>query len=694
MEAVMRAASSGLALARNGFGAPLLLIMVLAMVVLPMPPFLLDLMFTFNIFVALVVIFVAVYTPRPLDFAIFPTVLLITTLMRLALNIASTRVVLLNGHAGPDSAGEVIAAFGEFVIGGNFAVGLVVFAILVIINFIVVTKGATRVSEVSARFTLDALPGKQMAIDADLNAGVIEQEEARVRRDEVMQEADFYGAMDGASKFVRGDAVAAVLILFVNLIGGLVIGASQHGLSFSEAGTVYTILTVGDGLVAQVPALLLSTAAGVIVTRVTTAQDMGAEILRQMFADPRALAVTSGILCILGLIPGMPNVVFLLLGAAGGWGAWSIYKRQHSGADTPPEVENAAQVRPVEELNWDDVPTVDPISLEIGYRLISLVEQGASAEVLARIRGVRKKLSQDYGFLIPSVHVKDNLELSPSTYRISIRGVVAGEGSLEADRLLAINPGQVSAKVPGATVVDPVFGMESVWIDASLQQQAQGYGYTVVDPGTVVATHLNNVITTFLPDVFGHEEAQSLLDRVKRAGASFVEDLIPEPLSMQVLVQVLQNLLRDDVGLKDMRLILETLANRVQQTQDILTLTAHVRVALRRSTMQKLFNNQAEIPVVALAPELEQLLFRTMNGGGADNSVMEPGLAAQIQTSLMSVKQTCEQLGEAPTVVVPFDLWAGFSTFVRRAVSGIQVISFDEIPDEKVIKVIATVGDQ
>jgi flagellar biosynthesis protein FlhA len=677
---------------RQGLGAPILLVTILAMVVLPLPPAMLDLLFTFNIFLALIVMLVSIYTPRPLDFAAFPIVLLIATLLRLALNIASTRVVLLRGHEGPDAAGRVIEAFGEFVIGGNYAVGLVVFAILVIINFIVVTKGATRVSEVSARFTLDAMPGKQMAIDADLNAGIIDQDTARRRREETMQEADFYGSMDGASKFVRGDAVAAILILFINIFGGLLVGTMQHGLSIGDAARSYTMLTVGDGLVAQVPALLLSTAAGVIVTRVTAAQDMGQEVVSQLFDDPRALAVASGIVGFLGLVPGMPNLIFLSIGGLGGWLAWRIWQRQGK-PDKEEETAIAAR-KPAEpvELGWDDVPAVDPLGLEVGYRLIPLVDRAQSGEMLARIKGVRKKLSQELGFLVPAVHVRDNLDLPPASYRISIRGVVRAQAELQPGRELAIDPGQTTGKLTGIAGHDPVFGMDAVWIDLSQRQQAQAMGYTVVDASTVVATHMNNIMAEHADELFGHEEAQQLVDRLASVVPRLVEDLIPKTVPMHVLVRVLQNLLRDRVPIRDMRTILETLAQHAADTQDAGILTAHVRTALGRMIYQQICGQADEIGVVTLDPSLEQILRQASAMGEGGGAAIEPGLAERLQSALLDAKQQRDAVGEPPILLVPGALWPSVSNFVRRAARGMHVMSFEELPDDKQLKIVATIG--
>ncbi|MCG7923715.1 MAG: flagellar biosynthesis protein FlhA, partial [Candidatus Thiodiazotropha lotti] len=610
----------------RGLGAPLVLLMLLAMLVIPLPPIALDLFFTFNITLSLVVMLVVVYTKRPLEFSVFPSMLLIATLLRLALNVASTRVVLLEGHTGGDAAGKVIEAFGAFVIGGNYAVGLVVFLILVIINFVVVTKGAGRVSEVSARFTLDAMPGKQMAIDADLNSGLIDQDEARTRREDVAREADFYGAMDGASKFVRGDAIAGILILFINIIGGLSIGMAQHDLAFSTALQNYVLLTIGDGLVAQIPSLLLSTSAAIIVTRVASTQDVGGQIISQLFTSPKALAVAATVLLLMGVIPGMPNFAFLTLAAAAGGAAWLIWQRQQE-----PEEEMLIE-EPVEQpeqrdLSWEDVQPVDLVGLEVGYRLIPLVDRNQGGQLMNRIKGVRRKLSQELGFLIPSVHIRDNLDLSPNSYRISLNGVVVAEVEIFPDRELAINPGQVFGQLPGTPTKDPTFGLDAVWVDPEQKDHAQTLGYTVVDSSTVVATHLSEILQSQANELLGHEETRQLLDMLARTTPKLVEDLVPKTLSLSVVTKILQNLLSEHVPIRDFRTIAETLAEQSTRTQDPGALTASVRVALSRGIVQKLIGTTDEIPVAVLDPGLEQLLQRTLQSSEEGQAGFEPGLA-------------------------------------------------------------------
>src|SRR5579862_8229514 len=616
------------AFARNGLGVPIMVMVVLAMMVLPLPPFLLDVFFTFNISLSLVILLAVIYVRRALEFATFPTVLLGATLLRLGLNVASTRIVLINGHTGAHAAGHVIAAFGHFVVGGNYAVGLVVFTVLVIINFVVITKGAGRISEVSARFTLDAMPGRQMAIDADLNAGIINQADAIVRRQEVREEADFYGAMDGASKFVRGDAIAGILIVFINLFGGIIIGAAQHGMSVADAGRTYSLLTIGDGLVAQIPALLLSVAVAILVTRVSRPHDMSQQIMSQVLGQPRALGVTSGILALLGVIPGMPNFVFLAMAAVCAAGAFLLSRRT---LPTPkvaaaPAASQAATTEQ-KELSWDDVEAVDLIGLEVGYRLIPLVDRNQGGELMGRIKGVRKKLSEELGFLVQAVHIRDNLELGPNSYRITILGAPVGESEVFPDRELAINPGQVSGSIQGSATKDPAFGLDAVWIDKAKREQAQSQGYTVVDASSVIATHLSHLLQSHAHELLGHEEVQQLLNRLGKAAPKLVEDLVPKILPMSVVVKVMQLLLLEHVPIRNVRTICETLAELAPKTQDPAVLVAAVRVALGRSIVQSIGGLREELPVITLDPALEQVLQDTMAGGGDASPGFEPGLA-------------------------------------------------------------------
>ena len=679
----------------RGIGAPIVILMLLAMIVLPLPAFLLDLFFTFNIALSLVVLLVTVYALRPLDFAMFPSMLLVATLLRLALNVASTRVVLLEGHNGGDAAGKVIEAFGEFVIGGNYAVGLVVFAILVIINFVVVTKGAGRVSEVSARFTLDAMPGKQMAIDADLNSGLIDQNEARNRREEVGREADFYGAMDGASKFVRGDAIAGILILIINIIGGLAIGMGQHDLDLSTAVRNYALLTIGDGLVAQLPSLLLSTSAAIIVTRVSKAEDLGSQFATQLLDNPRALAITAAILVMLGVIPGMPHLVFLLLGGAVGGLAYMITKRKQAPQPEAEEVQPLAKAEEgseVRELTWQDVHPVDVIGLEVGYRLIPLVDRDQGGQLMNRIKGVRKKLSQELGFLVQSVHIRDNLDLSPNAYRITLNGVPLGESEVFVDREMAINPGKVFGELRGTATRDPAFGLDAVWIDATQRDQAQTMGYTVVDASTVVATHLSELLQSHAHELLGHDEVQQLLDNLAEVAPKLVEDLVPKLLPLAVVLRVLQNLLQEGVPIRDMRTIAETLAEQATKSQDAGTLTASVRVALARSIVQQVIGPIGEIPVIVLEPGLERLLQQTLVNAGEDGAGVEPGMLEQLQNAMQQTARQQEVSGEDSVLLVAAAIRPWMAKFTRHSVPGMRVLSYNEIPDNRQIKVISTIG--
>ena len=677
----------------QGFGAPLILMMLLAMVVIPLPPIALDIFFTFNIALSLVVVLVVVYTMKPLEFSVFPSLLLVATLLRLALNVASTRVVLLEGHNGGDAAGKVIEAFGAFVIGGNYAVGLVVFFILVIINFVVVTKGAGRVSEVSARFTLDAMPGKQMAIDADLNSGLIDQDEARTRRDEVSREADFYGAMDGASKFVRGDAIAGILILLINIIGGLSIGMAQHGLDFSTAMRFYVLLTIGDGLVAQIPSLLLSTSAAIIVTRVSGgAQDMGGQVISQLFSNPKALAVASGVLTLMGIIPGMPNFAFLSLALASGAGAWWLTKQRRV-VESEPVPEPALEPTPEQrELSWDDVQPVDVIGLEVGYRLIPLVDRNQGGELLSRIKGVRRKLSQELGFLIQSVHIRDNLELSPNDYRITLNGVIAGGAEIYPDRDLAINPGRVFGALKGIETKDPSFGLDAVWIDPDQREHAQTLGYTVVDASTVVATNLSEILQSHAHELLGHEEVQQLLESLSKTTPKLVEDLVPKQLSVSVILKILQGLLEEHVPIRDIRTIAETLAEQSARSQDAGVLTSAVRVALSRSIVQQLVGSEEEIPVAVLDPNLEQILQQTLQSTEGGQAGFEPGLAEQLQSAIAETAARLEAEGQESILLVAAPIRPWMARFARHTAPGMRVLSYNEIPDNRQIKVIGTVG--
>jgi flagellar biosynthesis protein FlhA len=670
-----------------GLGVPLLLVVTLAMMMVPLPPLALDFLFTFNIALSVAILLTVIYVGRPLDFAVFPTVLLVVTLLRLALNVASTRVVLLEGHTGSSAAGKVIEAFGEFVVGGNYAVGLVVFGILVIINFVVVTKGAGRISEVTARFTLDAMPGKQMAIDADLNAGIIDQDESRRRRQEIGEEADFYGSMDGASKFVRGDAVAGILILFINIIGGLIIGTVQHDLAFAVAVENYTLLTIGDGLVAQIPSLLLSTAVAIIVTRVSRSQDMGRQVFLQLFSDPRTLVVTAAVMMVLGVIPGMPNVMFLSLATLCGFGAYRVSRKAAKPPQEVPQVVQGGAQQP--ELSWQDVDPVDTIGLEVGYRLIPLVDRQRDGALVARIKGVRKKLTEELGFLISAVHIRDNLDIAPSGYRISLAGVPVGEGEVYIDKELAINPGQVFGKLEGVRTKDPAFGLEAFWIESAQREEAQMLGFTVVDPATVVATHLSQVLQSHAHELLGHEETQLLLERLAASAPKLVEELTPKTLPMSVIARVLQNLLEERISVRNIRKIAETLAEQGGKTQDPDALSAAVRVALGRSIVQSVAGMRADLPVLTLEPELERILNESSRDGASLG--VEPGLVARLHDRLTEQAQKQEIAGEPAVLLVAPNLRPWLARMLR-GVRNLHVLSYNEIPDDKRIQMLAAVS--
>lgn len=671
----------------QGLIAPLLLLLVLGMMVVPLATPVLDLMFTVNIALSVVVLLAVIYVSRPLEFSSFPTVLLFATLLRLSLNVASTRVVLLEGHEGGDAAGKVIEAFGHFVVGGNYAVGMVVFIILTIVNFMVVTKGAERVSEVSARFVLDALPGRQMAIDADLNAGILSRDEAKARREEVRSEADFYGSMDGASKFVRGDAIAGILILIINILGGLLIGALQHGLPLGEAARIYTLLAIGDGLVAQIPALMLSVAVAVLVTRMSRQADMTQQVGAQLFKQPKALGVTAGVLGLIGMIPGMPNLSFLLLAGVLGAVAWwrSRSPRSREGL----EAEVVQEALPPPDLGWDDVTGEDPLGLEVGYRLVPMVDVRQGGELMGRIKGVRKKLTQELGFLVPAVHIRDNLQLAPGAYRLLVQGVPVAEGQVMTDRELALNPGRVFGPLDGIATKDPAFGLEAVWIAPGTRDHAQSLGYTVVDPATVVATHFAHVVKTHAPELLGHDEAQALLTALAKTAPKLVEDLVPKQLSLAVFVKVLQNLLGERVTLRNPRMIAEALAEHAGHTQDPQVLSSLVRIALGRQIVQDINGMAPELPVMTLTPALEQVLQDSLKSGGA---VIEPGLAERVHRSLSDRSREQEMQGKPAILLVPSVLRPLLARFTRQTIPALHVLAFEEVPENRQLKMVGAVG--
>ncbi|WP_108085331.1 flagellar biosynthesis protein FlhA [Xanthomonas translucens] len=677
---------------KHGLGAPVIVVAMLAMVVVPLAAPVLDALFTFNIAISLMVLLAVVYVKRPLEFSIFPIVLLMTTMLRLALNVASTRVILINGQDGHGAAGKVIEAFGEFVIGGNYAVGIVVFAILTIINFVVITKGAGRVSEVTARFILDAMPGKQMAIDADLNAGLLTREEAKARREEVREEADFYGSMDGASKFIRGDAIAGILILFINLIGGMAVGVLQHGMPVAQAASTYTLLSIGDGLVAQLPALLVSSAVAMLVTRASRSQDMGASMMGQVFGQHKALAVAAAILGLVGLVPGMPNVAFLTLALILGLLAWKMWKRSllpEEAKPDPAQQTASAGAQANAELGWDELRPIDPLGLEVGYRLIPLVDKTQGGELMARIKGVRRKLTQDIGFLIPPVHIRDNLELPANAYRLLVHGVPVATADIHPDRELALDPGGALGKIDGIPGKDPAFGLDAIWIQPHQRAQAETMGYTVVDPATVIATHLSHLIREHAPELLGHEEVQQLLATLAKSAPKLVEDLTPKALPLSVVVRVLQNLLIEKIPVRQLRKIVEALVEHAPQSQEPGVLTAAVRNALGRFIVQEIAGMSVELPVFTLAPQLERVLQDSTQGNGA---ALEPGLAERLHQSLAECVSKQEARNEPAVVLVPAQVRAALARLVRHSVPSLSVLSYSEVPEDKRLKLVGTIS--
>ncbi|QFQ09863.1 flagellar biosynthesis protein FlhA [Enterobacter sichuanensis] len=671
---------------------PVLIMTILAMMILPLPTFVLDLLFTFNIVLSIMILLVAMFTQNTLEFSAFPTVLLFSTLLRLALNVASTRVILMNGHTGSEAAGQVVEAFGHFLVGGNFAIGIIVFIILIIINFMVITKGAGRIAEVGARFSLDGMPGKQMAIDADLNAGLIGEEEAKRRRKEVTQEADFYGSMDGASKFVRGDAIAGLLIMAINIIGGLVIGVMQHDMSASVAGETYTLLTIGDGLVAQIPGLVISTAAGVVVTRVANDQDVGEQMVGQLFTSPRVIVLAAGVIGLLGLIPGMPNFVFLLFTATLLGVAWWLRGREGDakkagGAQTDADAAEA-EVAQVHEATWSDVQMEDTLGLEVGYRLIPMVDHEQQGQLLTRVRGIRKKFAQQMGFLPPAVHIRDNLDLAPTHYRILLKGVTIGSGDVQPDRWMAINPGCAEGEVPGTPCTEPTFGLPALWIDEVHRELAQTLGYTVVDPSSVVATHLNHLISTHTEELFGRQEAQQLLDQITKHSPKLVEDLIPAVISLTTLHKVLQNLLAERVPIRDMRTIIDTLAEFATAQSDADELTTRVRARLSRAITQQWFPGEGDIQLIGLDLSLEQLLVQATQSGSA----IEPGIAENLMKQTEQALQHQEGLGAPPVLLVNPALRLMLSRYLRRIFPQLAVLSSQEINTQRNVRMTYLIG--
>jgi len=678
----------------RALAGPIIIIMLLSMMILPLPAIALDVFFSFNIALSILVLLIGLQTKKALDFIAFPTVLLVTTMLRLSLNVASTRVVLTEGHTGPDAAGKVIEAFGHFLIGGNYAVGLVVFIILTIINFMVVTKGAGRIAEVGARFMLDSMPGKQMAIDADLNAGLIGEEDAKARRAEVSQESEFYGAMDGASKYVRGDAIAGILVIIINVIGGLIVGMAQHDLAFSDSVKIYTLLAIGDGLVAQIPSLMISVAAGVVVSRVANDEDIGGQLMSQLFSNPKVIYISGGIVAAMGAIPGMPNFAFLALAAFLAGIAYYVENQQKKAPEEIVEEQAPQATTEAEEASWNDVTPVDIIGLEVGYRLIPLVDKTQGGDLLKRIKGLRKKFAQEVGFLAPTVHIRDNLDLKPNAYRIMLKGVEIAQGESNHGQFLAINPGGVTEALAGPATKDPAFGLPAVWISEDERDHAQTVGYTVVDAGTVVATHLNHIISMNAAELLGREEVQMLLDHVSKESPKLIEDLTPKLLPVSVIQKVLQNLLSEGVHIRDMRTIVETLAEHGQETQLPNELTAFVRIRLGRAIVQQLFPVGNEVSVVALDNNLEKLLLQATQANNANGTAIEPSLAENLANQAEAAAYHQEQMGLSPVLLVAAPLREALSKFLRRAIPRLRVLSHEELPDTRTIKVTNLIGGQ
>jgi len=667
----------------QGAAAPIVVVAILSMMVMPLPAWLLDTFFTFNISVALMVMMVAAYMLKPLDFAAFPAVLLLTTLMRLSLNVASTRIVLLDGHTGPAAAGRVIEAFGHFLIGGNFAVGLIVFSILVVINFVVVTKGAERIAEVSARFALDAMPGKQMAVDADLNAGLIDENEAKRRRAEVGEEADFFGSMDGASKFVRGDAVAGILILLINIFGGFTVGVLQHGLTAGQAADTYILLAVGDALVAQIPGLLISVSAAMVVSRVGKERDLSSQIVSQLFVSPRVLGLTAAIMGTLGLIPGMPHTVFVGIAMVLGYAAWVLAHQPAPVAEAPVVVAPANDG----EATWDDLQPVDQLGLELGYRLITLVDKNRQGDLLTRIKGVRRKFAQEVGFLPPPVHVRDNLDLKPSGYRITLRGVIVGEGEAFPGMFLAINPGGISTPLIGTPTTDPAFGLPAHWIDKDNKEAAQMAGFTVVDSETVMATHLSHLMQVQAAKLLSRTETQQLVDHVSKQAPKLIDEVVPKMVSIAVFQKVLQLLLEESVHIRDIRTIIESIAEHATTITDPAELARRVRVALSPAIVQQIYGPVHELNVIAIDPALERLLVQALGNPSGQGQALDPGVADILTQKAAEVALRQEEIGIPACLLVPDAIRSAVARLVRRVAPRLQVLAHSEIPQSHTIRI-------
>jgi flagellar biosynthesis protein FlhA len=689
-----------LELRRQKFATPAFLLTILAMIMLPLPPVLLDVLFTFNIVLALIVILVSVSAKRPLDFSVFPTVILGTTMMRLTLNVASTRVVLLRGHEGTGAAGQVIEAFGNVVIGGNFVVGLVVFVILMIINFIVVTKGAERISEVSARFTLDALPGKQMAIDADLNAGLINQEKAQQRRKDVANEADFYGAMDGASKFVRGDAIASILILIINMVGGVAIGALMHGLSMGDAFRQYALLTIGDGLVAQIPALLLSASAAILVTRVSDSGDLEKQIGGQLLAQPTVLYSAAGVMVILALVPGMPWFFFMVFAGVLGYVAFRLSKQVQAPIDAGlAAIESALKDERAPELDWQQLPVVQPISVAVGYKLVHLVDKAQGEALTKRIKGVRQSLSEQMGLLLPPIGVRDDLTLRPSQYAISINGTVVAEGEVQAECLMAIPSPNVYGQLDGIPAIEPAFGMAITWIEPDQKAHALGQGYQVVEVASAIATHASKIAKDYMAELFRHEDVPAMMERLTALSPKLAAAL-DKALTHTQLLRVFRTLLAENVSLKDIVVIATTLLDSSESTKDPILLAAEVRCALRRQIVSTLYGKKKDMPAFNLSGELENMLLgslnqaRQNNGGkvALDNYPIDPQLLSQLQLNMPVAREQMKQQHTPPLLLVLPQIRPLLARYARLFAPGLHVLSYNEIPENREVSIVGTVG--
>jgi flagellar biosynthesis protein FlhA len=668
------------------------LLAVLAVMIIPLPPMLLDVALSFSLSLSLLILLVAIYTKSILEFTSFPSLLLMTTLFRLSMNVATTRLILTHGHEGPKAAGEVIAAFGDFVVGNNYVIGLIVFIILIVINFIVITKGSGRVAEVAARFTLDAMPGKQMSIDADLNAGLINEAEARRRRKEIEQQADFYGAMDGASKFVRGDAIAGIIITLINIIGGLLIGVIQKNLDLGNAAKFYTMLTIGDGLLSQIPALIISTAAGVIVTRSSNNDsNMGTELTGQLFANPRAIAIAGGVIGLLALVPGLPTIPFLLMAVALGGLSWIVQRYQKDAIDIEKSRADAVANAPKKE-NIETLLPIDLVELEVGYGLINIVESDKSGDLLERIVSIRKQFALDLGIVVPSIHIRDNLQLAAGEYRLLIKGNRVGGGTLRPEFLLAMDPGNVMEQIEGIPTKEPAFGLDALWVSPNRKEEAEMAGYTVVDLPTVMATHLTEIIRTHAHELLGRQEAAALVENFKKTHPKVIEELIPDQLSLGSVVRILQSLLKEQVSIRDLLTIFETLADEAPRNKDIEVLTEYARRGLARSITSKYTTELGSIPVMTMHPVIEELvansLLQTEQGV---QLVMDPNTAHRLIGEIARTVETHPEIAGQPILLTSPTSRRHLFKLTHRFIPQLVVLSHNELTSDANVKSVALV---